>query len=77
MTSGFVAGTWAGGEWIMRGTHTGDLPGLPATGKGVSVRGSSIIELQDGKIRRCSDYWDMATLLRQIGLMPTAESAGA
>jgi steroid delta-isomerase-like uncharacterized protein len=72
MTSGFVAGSWAGGEWIMTGTHTGDLPDLPATGKQVSVRGSSILELRDGKISRCSDYWDMATFLRQIGLMPTA-----
>jgi len=71
MTSGFVAANWAGGEWIMTGTHTGNLPGLPATGKGVNLRGSSIVELQAGKIRRCSDYWDMATLLRQIGLMPT------
>jgi steroid delta-isomerase-like uncharacterized protein len=77
MTSGFVAGNWAGGEWIMKGTHTGDLPGLPAAGKRVSVRGSSIIELEDGKIRRCSDYWDMATLLRQLGLMPASEQAGA
>ena len=38
MTSGFVAANWAGGEWIMTGTHTGNLPGLPATGKGVNLR---------------------------------------
>lgn len=74
MTSGFIAGDWAGGEWTMAGTHAGDLPGLPATGKSVSIRGSSIAELKDGKIRRCSDYWDMATLLRQVGLMPTPEA---
>jgi steroid delta-isomerase-like uncharacterized protein len=72
MTSGFLAGSWAGGEWTMTGTHTGDLPDLPATGKAISVRGSSIIELRDGKIHRCSDYWDLATFLRQIGAMPTA-----
>jgi steroid delta-isomerase-like uncharacterized protein len=77
MTSGFVAGTWAGGEWLMRGTHTGDLPGLPATEKSMAVRGSSMLELADGRIRRCTDYWDMAALLRQLGLLPASEQAGA
>jgi hypothetical protein len=26
-------------------------------------------ELRDGKIQRNSDYWDMATFLKQIGQM--------
>jgi steroid delta-isomerase-like uncharacterized protein len=72
MTSGFVADGWGGGEWIMTGTHAGDLPDLPATRKSISVRGSTIIELDDGKVSRVADYWDLATLLRQIGLLPTA-----
>jgi len=70
LTSGFVAGDWAGAEWTMTGTHRGDLPGLPATGKRFSIRGSSICELRDGKIKRNADYWDMATFLKQIGMMP-------
>src|SRR6476620_4456797 len=64
MVSGFITGPWAAGEWTMIGTHRGALPGLPATGKSISIRGVSLLELADGKIRRCSDYWDMATLLR-------------
>jgi steroid delta-isomerase-like uncharacterized protein len=72
MTSGFVAGDFGAGEWIMTGTHAGDRPGRPASGKAISVRGASIAELRDGKIRRVSDYWDMATLLRQTGQMPEA-----
>ena len=71
LTSAFVAGDLAGLEWTMSGTHRGDLPGLPATGKQFSLRGSSICELRDGKIQRNSDYWDMVTFLKQIGLMPT------
>jgi hypothetical protein len=59
-----------GGEWIMRGTHKGDLPGMPATGRRVEVRGASIFEFAGNRIRRCSDYWDMATFLKQLGLMP-------
>jgi steroid delta-isomerase-like uncharacterized protein len=55
-------------EWTMSGTHKGDFPGLPATGKRFSVRGSSIFELTAGKIRRESDYWDAATFMKQVGL---------
>jgi steroid delta-isomerase-like uncharacterized protein len=58
-------------EWVMRGTHRGDLPGMPATGKRVEVRGASIFEFAGERIRRCSDYWDMATFLKQLGLMPS------
>jgi steroid delta-isomerase-like uncharacterized protein len=71
LTARFVADTWAGMEWIMSGTHKGDFPGMPATGKRFSaVRGATIVELQGGKIRRCSDYWDAATVMRQVGLLP-------
>jgi steroid delta-isomerase-like uncharacterized protein len=72
LMSGFTAGNWAGAEWTMAGTHRGDLPGLPATGKGFTVRGCTICELKAGEIKRNSDYWDMATFLKQTGLMPGA-----
>jgi predicted ester cyclase len=54
----------------MSGTHKGDLPGIQATGKRFSlVRGSTILELEDGKIRRESDYWDTATLMKQVNAL--------
>ncbi len=71
LTSHFVAGNWAGAEWTWSGTQTGDFPGIPATNKYGSVRGASVFELQGNKFKRCSDYWDMATYLRQAGLMPS------
>jgi steroid delta-isomerase-like uncharacterized protein len=66
----FADGTRGGAEWVMRGAR--DLPGMPATGKRVEVRGASIFEFVGHKIRRCSDYWDMATYLKQVGLMLSA-----
>ena len=72
LTSGFTSGNWAGAEWTMSGTHKGDLPGLPATNKAFSLRGSTICELRDGKIKRLSDYWDMVTFLKQTGVMPAS-----
>ncbi len=71
LTSHFSAGNWAGAEWTWSGTQTGDFPGIPATNKYASVRGASVFELQGTKFSRCSDYWDMATCLRQVGLMPS------
>jgi len=70
--SSFANGANGGAEWVMRGTHAGDLPGMPATGKRVDVRGASVFEFAGDKIRRVSDYWDMATFLKQLGFMPSA-----
>ncbi len=69
LTSRFATGSQGGVEWVMRGTHRGDMPGMPATNKHAEVRGASIFEFAGDKIRRCSDYWDMATMLKQLGLM--------
>lgn len=70
----FGAGDRAASEWIMSGTHSGDFPGLPATGRSFSVLGASIIELQEDQIIRNADYWDSASMLRQLGAMPEAPS---
>jgi steroid delta-isomerase-like uncharacterized protein len=67
LTSRFASGSQGGVEWVMRGTHGGDMGGISATGKHVEVRGASVMEFANGKIRRNSDYWDMATLLNQLG----------
>jgi steroid delta-isomerase-like uncharacterized protein len=53
-------------EWGFNGTDVG----LYGTGKTFSLRGGSVIEVHGNKIARQSDYWDLATLLRQIGLLP-------
>ncbi len=69
LTNRFAASQWAAIEWVMSGTKKGDFPGMPATGKRFSsVRGCSILELEAGKIRRQSDYWDAATFMKQVGL---------
>lgn len=37
-------------RWTGRGTHTGDLPGIPATGDSVAVAGVSIDRFENGQI---------------------------
>lgn len=73
VTRRFATSERAAIEWAMSGTQQGDLPGIPATGKRFSaVPGATILELQAGKIRRESDYWDAATFMKQVGVLPTA-----
>ena len=68
----FVSGEWVGAEWVMSGTFKGVLQpfGLKPTGKSFSVRGATITELRGDKLKRNTDYYDGATFLRQIGVMP-------
>jgi steroid delta-isomerase-like uncharacterized protein len=67
VTSRFASGDKAAAEWKMTGTHSGDLPGMPASGKTFSLRGVSTFQLQGNRVTRCSDYWDLATFQRQLG----------
>jgi steroid delta-isomerase-like uncharacterized protein len=62
-------------HWTGTGTHTGPLTTptgnmIPPTGKKATVPGSTTFEIKNGKITRSWIYWDMVTLLGQLGLMP-------
>ena len=68
--SSFASGDRACIEYTWTGTHTGNLPGLPATGKSVSLRTVEVWELREGKISKASMYYDQVTMLQQLGVMP-------
>jgi len=71
LRSCFTAGKYECSEWVMIGTVTGTLPGgIQATGKSVSVRGVSVAERRENKLCRVSVYLDMATIMRQLGIVP-------
>lgn len=50
------------------------LPRVPPTNKKVDIDVVIIVEFRDGKIAAERVYWDQATVLRQIGLLPGAPS---
>jgi steroid delta-isomerase-like uncharacterized protein len=58
-------------ELTWRGTHQGPLEtpagGIPATGKKIEIRAVAIIELKGEKSRTQRHFFDMATLLQQLG----------
>ena len=54
-------------EWTATGIHSGDLPGLPATGRPYTLRGVTVVIREDGKIVREALYYDVTDLYRQLG----------
>lgn len=55
-------------EWTFSGTNTGDWnPSNKATGKPIEFNGVSFIRFKDGKIVYQGDYYDAATLNKQLG----------
>jgi len=66
-----VAGDRIVTRWTATGTHDGDLPGLPRTGKKVSVTGITIARLSNGKFVESWNNWDALGMLRQLGAIPS------
>lgn len=56
-------------EFVFRGRHTGDLMGIAPTGRQVEVPMFGVYEIANGQIQRARLYYDMATLMRQLGQM--------
>jgi len=54
-----------------RGTHKGELMGIPATGKQVTTSGISILRVANGKIAEQWDSFDNLGMLQQLGVIPT------
>ncbi len=67
ITNRVVHGNQLSAEWVATGTHSGDLPGMPATGRRFTLRGITVSVRHDGKIVREAIYYDLDHLRRQIG----------
>lgn len=74
ITSIFSSGDRATAEITWTGTHSGDMEGpagmIPATGKRVKLEACMTVIARDGKIRTAHHYFDMLTMLVQIGALP-------
>ena len=56
--------------WVAEGTHQGPIMHIPPTGHKVEVRGVSVIDVKDGLVVRGQYIWDLAGMLRHMGLLP-------
>lgn len=59
--------------WNFKGTHTGVFFGIPATGKTVSLDGTTLVRMSNGKIAEERDFFDNLDFMTQLGLMPHSE----
>jgi steroid delta-isomerase-like uncharacterized protein len=59
-------------EWVWYADHVDDILGVKANGKKTEVRGLSYVRMENGRIVEERDYWDCATLLRQLGALKAA-----
>ena len=61
-------------EMIFSFTHTQEmpwmLPGVPPTHKRVEIPLVAIVGFRDGKLAHERIYWDQASVLKQLGLLP-------
>jgi steroid delta-isomerase-like uncharacterized protein len=64
-----VSETKAAVRWSARGTNTGALGELAATGKSVSVAGMDVYHFRDGKIVEVWTSWDALGFLKQLGVV--------
>jgi steroid delta-isomerase-like uncharacterized protein len=65
VTSGDTAVT----EFRVRATNTGELAGIPPTGKPIDVRVCNVVELRDGRIYREREYFDSLAMFAQMGIV--------
>ncbi len=73
ITNVITSGEHAIVEFTGRGVHGGPLQTpmgeIPPTGKRAEVNFCDVYEIRGGKLRRGRSYFDMATLMRQLGLL--------
>jgi steroid delta-isomerase-like uncharacterized protein len=59
-------------EFTARGTHKGELEGIPPTGKSVEMLICDVIEVRDGKVYREREYFDAMSMMQQLGVIPAS-----
>jgi steroid delta-isomerase-like uncharacterized protein len=60
-------------EITWNGTHTGPMMSptgdeIPATGKSLDMRSCIVSEIADGKVAKQTQYFDLLTMMTQLGL---------
>jgi steroid delta-isomerase-like uncharacterized protein len=74
VTGGLASGDTAALEIVWEGTQTGPLatPGgeLPASGKRMRIQAVQVVQGSGGKLREVRHYFDLLTMLQQVGAMP-------
>jgi steroid delta-isomerase-like uncharacterized protein len=57
-------------RWSLSGTHQGELMGIPATGRRVTVTGFDLFRIEGGKIVEMWQEADQLGMMQQLGVVP-------
>jgi predicted ester cyclase len=57
-------------HFTLNATHRGELMGIPPTGDKVTVTGTGMFHVVDGKIIKWTGNFDYLGIFQQIGLIP-------
>jgi len=72
ITNVIAASDWVVVEFTNRGTNTGPLRSavgeFPPTNRRIEVSYCSVMQIKNGKVVSGRDYYDVSTILRQLGL---------
>jgi steroid delta-isomerase-like uncharacterized protein len=60
-------------RWTAHATHRGELMGIPATGRPVTLTGIDILRIVDGRIVERWGEFNSAEMLQQLGALPAAQ----
>jgi steroid delta-isomerase-like uncharacterized protein len=60
-------------RWTARGTHQGELMGIPPSGNRVEVTGITIDRFSGGKFAESWTSYDALGMMQQIGAVPSPE----
>ena len=56
-------------RFVLHGTHTGSLFGIPATGRPVRITTNVLLHIRHGRVELLQGVFDEAGMLRQIGVL--------
>lgn len=57
-------------RYSVRGTHKGELMGIPPTGRQVSIGGIAIDRFENGRSIEHWEYYDQMGMMQQLGVIP-------
>jgi steroid delta-isomerase-like uncharacterized protein len=74
VSMGETGGDLVAWQWVAHGTNTGPgLDGTPPTGRRVTLRGDTFLQVEGDKIRSVHVYHDRQTMAEQLGLKATKD----
>ena len=69
----FSVGDRVAVRWTARGTHLGEMMGIPPSNRKIEVMGISIFRIKDGKVAEDWEGFDTLGMMQQIGAFPAPD----